>query len=89
MMIGDENDNTTTFTGQENVPISFIKTKRSSLGTLAEALDLSIEELLELKILPDESIDTGKPNRKTYLETGLPGSIQKAIEDYIQGEKEH
>lgn len=59
-----------------------------TLSKLAKALDLSIEELLELETLPEKSIDTGKPNRKTYLETGLPKSIQKAIEDYIQGEKE-
>ena len=29
----------------------------------------------------------GKPNRKMYLETGLSGSIQKAIKEYLQGDK--
>lgn len=61
---------------------------KGTLSKLAKTLDLSIEELLELKTLPEKSTDTGKPNKKTYLETGLPESIQKAIEDYIQGEKE-
>lgn len=30
----------------------------------------------------------GKTADKTYLETGLRGSLQKAIDDYVQGEKE-
>ena len=47
-----------------------------------------MEELLELKMEPEKNVDTGKPNRKTYLETGLPESIQRAIKDYIQGERE-
>lgn len=59
-----------------------------TLSKLAKVLDLSIEELLELKTESEKSVDTGKPNRKTYLETGLPKSIQKAMEDYIQGEEE-
>ena len=32
-------------------------------------------------------MDAGKINRKTYLETGLPESIQKTIKEYVQGEK--
>lgn len=64
---------------------------RCATGTLlklAKALDLSMEELLELKMESEKNVDTGKPNRKTYLETGLPESIQRAIKDYIQGERE-
>lgn len=30
----------------------------------------------------------GKPLNKRYLETGLPESLQKAIDDYVQGERE-
>lgn len=30
----------------------------------------------------------GKPKNKVYLETGLPESLQKALDEYIQGEKE-
>lgn len=30
----------------------------------------------------------GKPLDKRYLETGLPESLQKAIDDYVQGERE-
>lgn len=37
----------------------------------------------------NKDIDSnGKPTDKSYLETGLPQSLQKAIDDYIQGEKE-
>jgi plasmid maintenance system antidote protein VapI len=59
-----------------------------TLSKLARALGLSMEELLELEAEPQESISAGKPTRKTYLETGLSESIQKAIKEYLQGEKE-
>lgn len=59
-----------------------------TLSKLSKALGLTIEELLELESEPTESISDGKPNRKTYLEIELSGSIQKAIKDYLQGEKE-
>lgn len=58
-----------------------------TLSKLSKALGLSIEELLQLETVPEKSSSNGKPNRKTYLETGLPESIQKAILDYLQGEK--
>ncbi len=59
-----------------------------TLSKLSKALGLSIEELLELESKPTESVSDGKPNNKTYLETGLSNSVQKAIKDYLQGEKE-
>jgi hypothetical protein len=49
---------------------------------------LSIEELLALETEPQKSTTDEKPNRKMYLETGLSGSIQKAIKEYLQGERE-
>lgn len=58
-----------------------------TLSKLSKALSLSIEELLELESEPTESVSDGKPNKKTYLETGLSNSIQKAIKDYLQGER--
>lgn len=58
-----------------------------TLLNLSKALNLSVEELLTLKAEPD--MYKGKPKDKTYLETDLPLSIQKAIEDYIEGEKEN
>jgi len=59
-----------------------------TLSKLSKALGLTIEELLALEIEPEKSTDSGKPNKKKYLETGLSESIQKAIKDYLQGEKE-
>jgi len=59
-----------------------------TLSKLSKALGLSIEKLLELESEPAESASDGKPNKKTYLETGLSNSIQNAIKDYLQGEKE-
>jgi plasmid maintenance system antidote protein VapI len=59
-----------------------------TLSKLSKALGLSIEGLLELESKPTETAPDGKPNKKTYLETGLSSSVQKAIKDYLQGEKE-
>lgn len=59
-----------------------------TLSKLSKALGLSIEGLLELESESTETAPDGKPNKKTYLETGLSSSIQKAIKDYLQGEKE-
>lgn len=60
--------------------------ERCSAGTLAKlssALGVSMEELLKLEIQI-----RGEPDGKAYLEVGLPGFIQKAIDDYLLGEKQ-
>ena len=65
--------------------------ERCSSGTLmklSKALELTLEELLSLDVEPKDIDSNGKPIDKSYLETDLPGSLQKAIDDYIQGEKE-
>ncbi len=49
---------------------------------------MPLEELLLLESQPNPSAADGKPMDKTYLEVGLPASIQKAISDYLQGEKD-
>ena len=46
-----------------------------------------MEELLLLETGKDMDPE-GKPKIKTYLETGLPEHLQKALEEYIQGEKD-
>lgn len=43
---------------------------------------------MELESGSAERTRAGKPNKKTYLETGLSNSSQKAIKDYLEGEKE-
>lgn len=59
-----------------------------TLSKLSKALGLSTEELLELETDQDVNTFDGKVNGKTYLESGLPDSVQKAIKEYLQGEKE-
>jgi hypothetical protein len=59
-----------------------------TLSKLSKAIGLSIEGLLELESKPTENAPDCKPNKKTYLEAGLSSSIQKAIKDLLQGEKE-
>lgn len=59
-----------------------------TLFNLSKALGLQIEELLELEIEQEENTVIMKPSGDTYLETGLPESIQKAIKDYLLGERE-
>ncbi len=64
---------------------------RCSAGTLSKlskTLGLSIEELLSLEIEQIINTTNGKPNIKNYLETGLSENLQKAINEYLQGEKE-
>ena len=58
------------------------------LDKLSAALDIPMEELLtmtvEQRLAPD-----GKPKDRSYLEKDLPASLQKALDEYIQGEKDH
>jgi DNA-binding Xre family transcriptional regulator len=60
----------------------------STLLKLSKTLDMSLEELLEVDNSPSPKATDGKPVHKSYLESGLPSSIQKAIDDYLQGEKD-
>lgn len=59
-----------------------------TLSKLSKALDISIEELLNLETESEKSTVSGKPNKKSYLEIGLSESVNKAIKDYLQGERE-
>jgi len=58
-----------------------------TLSKLSKALGISIEELILLETGSGMDKD-GKPQNKAYLESGLPDSLQKALDEYIQGEKE-
>lgn len=62
------------------------KCSAKTLCKLSKALDLSMEEVLYLKAEPTDK--SGLPQDKAYLETDLPPSIQKAIADYLQREKD-
>ena len=59
----------------------------TTLKKLASALEISMEELLQMDTEPATDVSTGLPKDKAYLETGLPESLRKAIDDYGEGEK--
>lgn len=59
----------------------------NTLSKLSKTLGISMEELLLLETGRDSDSE-GKPKNKAYLETGLPGHLQKALDEYIQGEKD-
>lgn len=65
----------------------FERCSAMTLSKLSKALGISIEELILLETGSDMD-KAGKPQNKAYLETGLPESLKKALEEYIQGEKE-
>ncbi len=58
-----------------------------TLSKLSKALEISMEELLLLETGNNRD-EGGKPKNKTYLEMELPESLRKALDEYIQGEKE-
>ncbi|MEG0094733.1 MAG: helix-turn-helix transcriptional regulator [Erysipelotrichaceae bacterium] len=55
---------------------------------LSKALDLSIEEVLKLRVEDSGVSELGKPKDKSYLERNLSPQLTKAIKDYKQGEKD-
>lgn len=57
-----------------------------TLLKLAKALNISMEELMMLTVEPSHTVQ-GKPKDRTYLEKNLPPSLEKALQDYIEGEK--
>lgn len=58
-----------------------------TISKLAKVLDMPMEEEILLKAEPE--FTNGIPQEKNYLETDLPPSIQKAIDDFIKGEEEN
>lgn len=67
--------------------IKWEQCSEETLSKLARALEISMEELLLLKAGNDTDAE-GKPQNKAYLETGLPAHLQKALDEYLQGEKD-
>lgn len=66
----------------------FERCSAATLSKLSKTLEISMEELLLLEA--GDSMDgDGKPKEKKYLETGLPESLQHALDEFVQGEKEH
>lgn len=65
----------------------FEQCSSATLLKLSKALEISMEELLLLEVGTGIDED-GKPGDKEYLEIGLPKSLQNALDEFIQGEKE-
>ena len=59
----------------------------ATLSKLSKALEITLEDLLLLEIENGMDVE-GKPEKKDYLETDLPESLQKALDEYMQEEKE-
>ena len=63
---------------------------RCSAGTLmklSSTLDIPMEQLITLTVEKPQ-MHGGKPTDRTYLEKDLPASLDKALREYIQGEKD-
>ena len=63
---------------------------RCSAGTLmklSSTLDIPMEQLITLTVEKPQ-MHGGKPADRTYLEKDLPASLDKALREYIQGEKD-
>ncbi len=65
-----------------------VKCSAQTLQKLSNAFEMTIEEILMLQTETSENANNGKPQDRSYLETNLSAHLQKAINDYIQGEKD-
>lgn len=64
---------------------------RCSAGTLrklSSTLDVPMEQLMTMTV-EQRKMSDGKPMDRSYLERDLPCSLQKALDEYLQGEKDH
>ena len=59
-----------------------------TIQKLSGALGITIEDILALTAAPAERQKNGKPSDRSYLEMNLSSHLQKAINDYVQGEKD-
>lgn len=60
-----------------------------TIQKLSAALDMTIEEVLALTAESSKECQKLKPQNRSYLEKNLSPHLQKAIDDYMQGEKDH
>lgn len=67
---------------------SLTRCNAQTLQKLAAAFEMTIEEVLSLTIEPSKQQENGKPQDRSYLEANLSAHLQKAVGDYIQGEKD-
>ncbi len=67
---------------------SISRCNASTLMKIAKALDVSMEEMLQIDNSPLQNEPILAPKDKSYLEINLPDSLQEAITEYLRGEKE-
>lgn len=67
---------------------SLTRCNAQTIQKLAAAFEMTIEEVLTLTIEPSKQQENGKPQDRSYLELNLSDHLQKAVGDYIQGEKD-
>lgn len=67
---------------------SLSRCNAQTIQKLSNAFEMTIEEVLTLTAEPSENHNNGKPSDRSYLETNLSAHLQKAIDDYVQGEKD-
>lgn len=63
---------------------------RCNAGTLLKlsaVLEMPVEQLVTLTVEQTRGSD-GKPKDQSYLEKNLPASLETAIQEYVQGEKD-
>lgn len=66
--------------------VNFKECDTTILEKFSKALGITTEELFQME--QENNIDAqGKPQNKEYLETGLPLSLNHALNEYIEGEK--
>ena len=63
------------------------KCEAGTVRKLASALDMTVEEVLDLETLEFISPETGKPYDKRYLETALPPQLRESINRVVNGRK--
>lgn len=56
---------------------------QETVEPMASVLGVSRAAFLALTVIPE----AGKPNSQSYLETGLPGFLQRSIDEFVDGEK--
>lgn len=67
--------------------MSLAKCNAGTLLKLSAALEIPMEQLLTLTVEKPLASD-GKPKDRSYLEKDLPASLQRAIAEYLQGERD-
>lgn len=67
---------------------SLSRCNAQTLQKLSNAFEMTIEEVLMLTAEPTENQKSGKPSDRSYLEQSLSAHLEKAIHDYVQGEKD-